>query len=48
MDVFTYRYAVKNPKNIVTEKEGKKLPLFLSLTFYLVFSGRRLSHDRLK
>ena len=49
MDVFTYCLTIRNPKDMVTEKGDKKSPLlFLSIIFYLSFTGRRLNHNRLK
>jgi len=37
-DFFSYRLTVKNQKDVVTEKEDKKFPLFCSFfTFYLFF-----------
>jgi len=49
MDVFTYCLTIRNPKDMVTEKGDKKSPLlFLSIIFYLSFTGKRLNHNRLK
>jgi len=34
---FTYRTNTKKQKNIVTEKEDKKFPLFFSLLLFIFF-----------
>jgi len=47
LSFFSYRVNAKKQKDIATEKEDKKTPAWLpSLFFYLVFSGRRLNHER--
>jgi len=44
-DFYSYRVNIKNQKYVATEKEDKKFPLFLSFTFFLVFTGKRLNHE---
>jgi len=52
LSFFSYRANIKNQKDIATEKEDKHKPGKLLLYYlpgvcdYLVFTGRRLNHER--